>query len=324
MADIVLSYAREDRQQAESLSRALEDAGWSVWWDREILPGVSYEQLIEAELSAARCVVVLWSASARQSNWVRDEATLALTRNVLVSVLLDDSTPPLGFRQQQTATLAHWNGSTTDPEFALLTQGIARVIGEGAPRGVPVPRIETRAPARPRRWKAAMITAVILGCVLAGGAAVTWSNGYFRQRGDAARASNAPASQASGRVESARALVVPADATLTLPRENVVLTVLSGTLERLNADTRLLSLHIRVANQGTRSFYRTYYSDLRLVVDGVPRAPNDTLYEQVEKSSAREFDYRFDVPAAATHAVLRIIHDDQTDEIQLDIPAAGR
>ena len=70
MADIVLSYARENRPQAESLSRALEDAaGWSVWWDREILPGVSYEQVIEAELSEARCVVVLWSASARESNW---------------------------------------------------------------------------------------------------------------------------------------------------------------------------------------------------------------------------------------------------------------
>ena len=39
MADIVLSYARENRRQAESLARALEDAGWSVWWDREILPG---------------------------------------------------------------------------------------------------------------------------------------------------------------------------------------------------------------------------------------------------------------------------------------------
>ena len=77
-------------------------------------------------------------------------------------------------------------------------------------------------------------------------------------------------------------------------------------------------------NQGTRSFYRTYYSDLRLIVDGVPRAPNDSLYEQVEKSSAREFDYRFDVPAVATRAVLRIIDDDQTDEIQLDIPGAGR
>jgi len=45
MADIVLSYARETRPQAESLAGALESAGWSVWWDRAILPGVSYEQV---------------------------------------------------------------------------------------------------------------------------------------------------------------------------------------------------------------------------------------------------------------------------------------
>ena len=68
MADIVLSYAREDRGQAKLVADALEHSGWSVWWDRAILPGTSYRQVIEAQLSAVRCVVVLWSAAARQSN----------------------------------------------------------------------------------------------------------------------------------------------------------------------------------------------------------------------------------------------------------------
>lgn len=64
MADIFLSYAREDREKAEPLARALQEAGWSVWWDRSILPGASYEQVIEHELSSASSVVVLWSAAA--------------------------------------------------------------------------------------------------------------------------------------------------------------------------------------------------------------------------------------------------------------------
>jgi len=34
--------------------------------------------------------------------------------------------------------------------------------------------------------------------------------------------------------------------------------------------------------------------------------------EQVEASSAREFDYRFDVPATASRAVLRVMHGDET------------
>ena len=92
MADIFLSYARDDREKAESLARTLQEAGWSVWWDRSILPGSSYEQVIEHELSSASSVVVLWSAAASQSNWVRDEATLAQSRNVLVSVLIDAAT----------------------------------------------------------------------------------------------------------------------------------------------------------------------------------------------------------------------------------------
>ena len=113
-------------------------------------------------------------------------------------------------------------------------------------------------------------------------------------------------------------LIVPAHATATLPRENVTLTILSGKLERLNADTRSLSLHIRFSNNGTRSFYRTYHSSLRLVIDGVLRSPTDAPIAQVEASSAREFDYRFDVPVTASGAVLRIMHDDQTAEIPLD------
>ena len=117
---------------------------------------------------------------------------------------------------------------------------------------------------------------------------------------------------------SSQALIVPAHATATLPRENVTLTILSGKLERLNADTRSLSLHIRFSNNGTRSFYRTYYSNLRLVIDGVLHAPTDAPIAQVDASSAGEFDYRFDVPVTASRAVLRIIHDDQTAEIPLD------
>jgi len=325
MADIVLSYARENRQQAESLAGALENAGWSVWWDRAILPGVSYEQVIEAELSSARCVVVLWSAAARQSNWVRDEATLALSRNVLVSVLLDDSEPPLGFRQQQTANLKNWDGSASDPAFALLTQGIAKVVAREGAQGVPTTQMAPRGPAK--RVKTAVITLVIVGCVLAGGGAVLWSPGYFWQEDETAPTVTPPPDAAPvsrDREASSQALTVPARAFVTLPRENVTLTILSATLERLNADTRALTLHIRVSNNGTRSWYRTYYSTLRLIVDGVPRAPTDEPSEQVEKLSAREFDYRFDVPATATHAVLRVTHDDQMGEIPLDLTPRGR
>ena len=34
MSDIFISYASEDRDRVKSLARALEQEGWSVWWDR--------------------------------------------------------------------------------------------------------------------------------------------------------------------------------------------------------------------------------------------------------------------------------------------------
>ena len=342
MADIFLSYAREDRHKAESLSRALEHAGWSVWWDREILPGASYERLIEAEISKAHCVVVLWSESARQSNWVRDEATLAISRHVLVSVLLDDSAPPLGFRQQQTANLAHWDGSAMDPAFATLKQGIADVIA-GASVGGSGPTQRTHAsgparltpmpPATPKASPWRPVAALLLVVLVASIGAMLWSSSGAGNRRESStvttgdrqtRESELAVPNPANRVTSgtsssaARSVTVPTQASVTLPRERVTLTILSGTLERLNADTRLLTLHIRFSNNGT-SFYRTYYSNLRLVVDEVPRAPNDPPLEQVDAASAREFDYRFDLPGAATRAVFRVTHDDQMGEIQLDL-----
>ena len=39
MSDIFLSYASEDFPRVGHLIRALERHGWSVWWDRTILPG---------------------------------------------------------------------------------------------------------------------------------------------------------------------------------------------------------------------------------------------------------------------------------------------
>jgi hypothetical protein len=61
MADIFISYASEDRPRVEPIAKALEEHGWSVWWDRTIPPGKSFDEAIEEAITAAKCVVVLWS-----------------------------------------------------------------------------------------------------------------------------------------------------------------------------------------------------------------------------------------------------------------------
>ena len=57
MAYIFISYASEDRDRVKPLAKALEDQSWSVWWDREIIVGQSFEEVIEQALDEALSVV---------------------------------------------------------------------------------------------------------------------------------------------------------------------------------------------------------------------------------------------------------------------------
>ena len=120
MADIFISYAREDRSRIEPLARALAERGWSVWWDRRFRPGEDIDRRISEELAAARCIIVAWSNSALKSPWVRDEAAEGRDRNVLASVLLEQVMPPLGFRAFHAADLSGWRGQRDDELEKLL------------------------------------------------------------------------------------------------------------------------------------------------------------------------------------------------------------
>jgi formylglycine-generating enzyme required for sulfatase activity len=135
MSDIFLSYASEDRAHVRSLVQALERHGWSVWWDRSsILPGTAYNQMIEAALAAAKCVIVVWSRASVASEWVLDEATEGRDRCILVPVTIDDVRPPLGFRQRQVAHLQHWHGTEPDEEFAKVLRAVTAFAGSPLPQ----------------------------------------------------------------------------------------------------------------------------------------------------------------------------------------------
>ena len=128
MADIFLSYASEDVARARRLAQALEGHDWSLWWDRSILPGKVFDTVIEAELAAAKCVIVLWSVHSVESRWVRAEAGEALDRGLLIPVLLDDIPIPLVFRQVQAAPLIDWTGTPEHPGFQQLLHAITGLI----------------------------------------------------------------------------------------------------------------------------------------------------------------------------------------------------
>jgi hypothetical protein len=130
MSDIFLSYKSEDKERAQIIAEALELKGYSVWWDRIIPPGRRFSQVIQEELDAAKCVVVLWSKESVKSEWVETEASEGNRRRILIPVMIDDVLPPLAFRMIEAAKLMDWDGTSDHEEFDLLLESIAGILGQ--------------------------------------------------------------------------------------------------------------------------------------------------------------------------------------------------
>jgi hypothetical protein len=203
MADIFLSYARADRPRAERLAQALERTGWSVWWDREIPPGRSFDEVIEEALSLARCVIVLWSDASIRSEWVKTEASEAAQRRILVPVLADGARIPLEFRRIQAAAIADWRDLEGNEGWAQLCDAVAALV-DSPRRAPPVPQPAVRARrARPLWVLAGVLSLVVLAAAVS--LAVRW---HSSPAGAAPAATAAPAVTTS----TPAAPVVPAAA----------------------------------------------------------------------------------------------------------------
>lgn len=132
MAEIFISYSREDREWVERLASQLQSEGYSVWWDWDLLVGKRYRETIDNELQTCRAAVVVWSQHSVQSDFVRDEAEEAQQRNILVPILKEVVRPPAGFRQIQTADLSTWTGGGAHAEFRRVVKGIGFMVGRPA------------------------------------------------------------------------------------------------------------------------------------------------------------------------------------------------
>jgi TolB-like protein/Flp pilus assembly protein TadD len=136
MADVFLSYKREDAPKVRKLVDALRGAGLDAWWDEDIPGGAQWEATIEKELAAAKAVIVCWSPASISSENVRSEARTAREDGRLVQVFMKPCTPPLFFGERQGFDLTKWRGAADDPRIAKLSDCVRKVAaGERADGG---------------------------------------------------------------------------------------------------------------------------------------------------------------------------------------------
>ncbi len=134
MPDIFISYAHEDMERVRPIVKELEKR-WSVFWDRKIPPGKTWENSIGKALEESPCVLVVWSHSSVQSDWVKEEADVARKRDTLVPLFLDMVEPPMGFRRIHAADLSDWKNNKAHQGFQLLLGAIESKI---SPSTLPV------------------------------------------------------------------------------------------------------------------------------------------------------------------------------------------
>jgi len=132
MADVFVSYPRTAAQQAGRMTEALRALGYSVWVDEELPAHRNFSRVIEEQLDEAKAVLVIWSADAAESDWVRDEAEHGRQQRKLVQVSVDNTRLPMPFGQIQCAELVGWSGDLSAPGWRKALDSIAALVGRKA------------------------------------------------------------------------------------------------------------------------------------------------------------------------------------------------
>ena len=145
MADVFVSYARVDKARVAPVVAAIESKGWSVWWDPDITPGQEFDDQIDAEITAALAVLVVWTPTSVTSRWVRGEAREAAERGVLVPVRFDQARLPMDVRAIHTTDLDGWGDNPAGPQ----AQEFLRALGTH------IARAQAARPAKPAGASAA-------------------------------------------------------------------------------------------------------------------------------------------------------------------------
>lgn len=279
MADVFVSYAREDEARVAALVQALQRHGRSVFWDRQIPAGRTWREHIGTQLAQARCVVVAWSKHSVGSDFVAEEADDARQRGALVPVLIDPVLPPLGFRSVQAAELTSLRSDLPHGDFEPLLHAVDAVLaGQAAAPAAPSPATPVPA-SRAQPSARNRLTLPLLAVGLAGAALVAWVS---LRNPDASPTATADGPRADARPESGVQLRI-ADA--------------------WRGEDGSLTLRVRLQHAGPKALTiepARVFSLLGAGRDGArPPTQSRPLFETVAPGQSADFELRFDAAQGA-------------------------
>lgn len=133
MNDIFLCYSKQDINAALRLVQLLEAEGWRVFIDKKTQIGRRWHKEIERELHSAKAVVVLWSATSRDSDFVLEEAEYGKRNSILFPAFIEAVEYPYGFGRIQTADLIGWNNQPGHAGLVQLLDSLRLHLNGDAP-----------------------------------------------------------------------------------------------------------------------------------------------------------------------------------------------
>jgi TIR domain len=146
--DVFVSYSQPDRDCAFQLVAQLESQGISVWVaPRDISPAADWAEEIITAISAARLMVLVFSAHCNASPQVRREVERAVHRQIpILPFRIEDVLPARSL--EYFLSTPHWLDAfppPREPHYARLSAHITRLLSSSEPVSIPV-----SAPAAPR------------------------------------------------------------------------------------------------------------------------------------------------------------------------------
>ncbi len=130
MADVFLSYKRDERVGVELIASRLRALGLTVWFDASLSAGEAFNAEIDREAREASAILVCWSPAARTSKWINAEAMIGFEQDKLAACYIagpDEFDPPAPFNISHAEDLRAW--ITTPSDFHTGWRSLLRRVG---------------------------------------------------------------------------------------------------------------------------------------------------------------------------------------------------